>query len=211
MSSRRAPVVLLAMVVANTVVLALLAGWTPLSSSDWEAARWAADHAAASPAAIVAGHATFAKLVAYGLVRVPVLHALGTPLCATLLVVLAFAFSRRRLPAASWEDVLDVAVLSTLVWIGQPRLGLVLCYRSYAAMYVWGGAIALGVLLPYRSGWTVRGAWVAVLAVAALAAGAKARRSFRVPPRSATRSARCAGAAAAARRSPRGCGSAWAG
>ena len=60
-------------------------------------------------------------------------------------------------------------------------MGLVLCYRAYAATFVWGGALALAVVLPYRCKLHVRGATASmVLVVAAVAAGAGAPQ-FAIP------------------------------
>lgn len=163
--------VLVALLFARTLVHALLAAWTPLSGLDWDQYTWLAERDKTSTLTVLANHPTVAKLVEYLIARSDTLHVIATPFIGTMLLVLAFAFARKRMPTASWDDVLDIAVLSALIWIGEPRCGLVYTYRPYVAQAVWPAAIVLATLLPYRCGWRVRAPWLVPFALGAFVSG----------------------------------------
>ena len=165
-----------ALATAWLAVCAATAWYAPLSGSDWGERVWRAEHASLTGgawwSAFAAAHAKLGAVLAYAIVHAPWLHAVVTPLAGLALVVGLFAIARRRLPrAGSLDDLRELILLSALIWIVQPRCGLVWFYRSYAAREVWCAALVVWVIAPIRGGWRVTGAWRVLHAIGALLVG----------------------------------------
>jgi hypothetical protein len=171
---------LAAFVIATAAVHGTIAWLSPLQGDDWGHRVWSVQHAgeSAAPRALawLGTHFTTADGVGFLLAHSTVVHTILTPLVGLALLFGVFAVAMRRLPRADdWDDVLGLVMISALIWIAAPRAGLVWFHRPYAASQVWSAAIAVWVLAPYRCGWRVRGAWLPVLAIAALLAGTSTR------------------------------------
>jgi hypothetical protein len=152
--SPRARAALLAFVLAMLVGHGVVAYLSPLVGDDWRHYLWAARHAGKGPLKFVASHRTLPEMIGYALAHSRLFHAIATPLASLALILGLFTIAARRLPRIdAWDDVVGVIVLSALVWIGNPKCGLVYFYRAYAAAWVYCGAATLWLLVPLRCGW----------------------------------------------------------
>jgi hypothetical protein len=155
------------------VVVHAIVGWCqPLQVDDWTHLLWNARH----DGGWLATHFTFCDMLGYALAHSVVLHASVSALTYAALVLGAFVLARRRLPRLdAWDDVLDVIVVSALLWIAQPRAGFVWFHRTHVAWHVCGCAVAVWLLAPFRCRWRVGGAGMIALALAGLVAGTSSR------------------------------------
>lgn len=172
-------IVMLALAAAMVGVHALVAWWTPIQGDDWKHWIWAGQHRSESGlawlAAFASGHFTFADVTSYVLARAPIVHVLVTPLAMVALVVGLFTVAVRRLPRATWDDVLGLALVSTALWIAQPKAGFAFFHITHVPQYVYGVALATWFVAPLRCGWQPpRWTWP-VLALAGYCVGTSSR------------------------------------
>lgn len=162
---------LLGFFAAMIVVHGVLAWWQPLQGEDWDQLTWTAEHTESW----LATHFTLPDIVSFALARSVGGAILVTVLASTALVLGVFVVARRRLPRATWDDVLGVVMVSALIWIGLPRAGFVWFHRAHVAYQIVGCAIAAWFIAPFRCGWRVRGVGAALLAIAGLCVGTSTR------------------------------------
>ncbi len=177
MTRQRAAVV--AFLAALYAVRAIVGWWTPLQGDDWNHFIWAGQHQGDSGgrwlALFLGNHFAFSDAVGYLLARCDIFHALVSPLAMIALVVGVFTLAMRRLPRATWDDLLGLALVNCLIWIAQPTAGIALFQRANVAMYIYGGAAAVWFLVPLRCGWRVPTPAVPLLVLAGYAAGTSTR------------------------------------
>lgn len=176
----RATLALAAFAAAVLGVHAVLASLSPVVGADWGALMWQASHEGVHGTdlarAFLATHFTLEDAAGYVLVTVPGLHVVLTPLVSLALVVGLFVLARGRLPRrGAWDDVVDLVLLSALVWLAQPRAGLVYFYRTYAATHLYGTTIGVWVVAAYLVPVARRARWVPALFVGGLLAGLASR------------------------------------
>jgi hypothetical protein len=157
---------------AMIAVHATVGWWQPLQVDDWAHLQWDVNH----NGSWLATHFTFCDMLGYALAHSVALHAAVSALATAALVLGAFVIARRRLPRTDdWGDVLGVIAISALIWIAQPRAGLVWFHRPHVACHVCGCAVALWLIAPLRCGWRVRGGGMVALAIAGLVVGTSSR------------------------------------
>ncbi|HEY5946295.1 MAG TPA: DUF6056 family protein [Kofleriaceae bacterium] len=162
---------------ALAIVYAVVAFWTPIQGDDWNHWIWAGQHRHDDHwfASFAASHFTFADAVSYLLARCRSVHVVLSPVVMVALVVGLFVNATRRIPRPSWQDLLGLSLVSTLLWIGQPAAGVTLFHTPAVALYVYGAAVAVWFIAPLRCGWAVpRSLWPA-LALAGYCTGSSAR------------------------------------
>jgi hypothetical protein len=170
--SRLPRIALAGFVVALVAVHAIAAWWQPLQVDDWGHLLWDVRH----DGGWLATHFTSADMVGYALAHSAALTAIVSALAYLALVIGAFVLANRRLPRSdAWDDVLAVIAVSALLWIAQPRAGLVWFHRTHVALHLWGCAVAVWLLAPFRCGWRVRRGGMVALAVAGLIVGTSSR------------------------------------
>lgn len=173
-------------VVMSTYLAALFAlhgaiAWlAPIATDDWDLLVWSKVYRNAPfgdwAYEFVIKHPTLADLANHTIAHYRWLHAILTAIAGLAVVLGMFAIAMRRLPRFdSWEDVRLVVVLSALLWIAGPRVGLVFAHRPYAATWLYGTAVALWLFVPFRCRWQPGKALRVALVVAALAVGTVAR------------------------------------
>ena len=161
--------------VTMALVHALVAFWTPVSAEDWGHWVWNAQHGDEGAVAWLRAHLAFSDAIGYVLARYRSVHAIVSPAVGAALVVGLFVLAMRRLPRATWQDVLGVALVSALIWIAQPHPGVAWFHTPSVAMQVYGAAVAVWFVAPFRCGWQVpRAAWP-VLAIAGYCVGTSTR------------------------------------
>jgi len=163
--------------VALAMVHAILAFWTPIQGDDWNHWIWAGQHRTDDSFALswLGAHASFADAIGYVLARCRNVHVLISPMVMVALVVGLFVLAMRRWPRPTWDDILGLALVSTLLWIGQPAAGVTLFHTPSVALYVYGAAAAAWFAVPLRCGWTPPRAVWPLLAVLGYCAGSSAR------------------------------------
>src|SRR5687767_11000880 len=166
-------------VVAMSIVHAMVAFWTPVQGDAWDHWIWAAQHRDDATgtwlASFLRTHFTFSDAIGYTLSRCRVFHVLVTPMVIIALVAGLFTLAMRRLPRATWDDILGLALVSALLWIGQPSAGVALFHLPNVALYVYGAAIAVWLVAPLRCGWQVSARWWPLLILGAYCAGTSSR------------------------------------
>ena len=170
--------VMTAFIVAVLVLHGVVSWLSPISYDDWDYLVWAAQHRHDPSwfASFFAKHYTLGPMMNYTLARVPIVHAIVTPLCGLAVVWGTFTIAMRRLPRFdAWADVIGVVVIAAFIWIAAPRCGLVMFHRPYTALWLYGTAATLWVLVPFRCGWRVRGGWIVLLAIGGLLAATSTR------------------------------------
>jgi hypothetical protein len=163
--------------VALATVHAIVGFYTPIQGDDWNHWVWAGQHAGDDNwwLSWARTHFTFADALGYLLSRCRSFHVLVSPMVVLALVTGLYTVAMRRLPRATWQDLLGIALTSALIWLTQPAAGVMLFYTPHLALYVYGAAIAAWLLAPFRCGWTVpRAAWP-LLALAGYCAGSSSR------------------------------------
>lgn len=179
MIRNRAAFALLAFVTVFAVVHAVVGWWTPIQGDDWNHWVWAGrhrdDHGVAWLFAWLKTHYTFSEAVGYVLARCRVVHALVSPVVTLGLIVGLFTVAMRRLPLATWQDVLGLVLASTLVWIGQPWAGVTLFHTANVAFFVYGSALMLWFIAPVRCDWQPPRALWSLLAIAGYCVGTSTR------------------------------------
>jgi hypothetical protein len=157
---KRARIALVAFFVVIAVVHALVASWTPVQADDWLHWIWSGRHDGDSSRAVVGAfvttHFEFSDMISFVLARCREFHVLVSPAVGVLLVIGIFVVAMRRLPTATWRDLLGVALASALIWIAQPHAGVTWFYTQSVALHVYGVAAALWFVAPFRCGWNVR-------------------------------------------------------
>ncbi|MDB4956284.1 MAG: hypothetical protein JWO36_3853 [Myxococcales bacterium] len=171
----RARIALVGFLVAMLVVHGVVAYWSPVQGEDWTHWAWAAQHRDDGVISWLASHFTFVEAMSYLLSRFTIVHAILSPLMSVALVVGVFTIALRRLPRATWDDVLGIALVSALIWITGPRAGLVWFHRPYVATHICGATLAVWLAAPYRCGWSVRRAWWPLLVLGGLCVGTSTR------------------------------------
>ena len=141
-----APAFLLAM----AIVHAIIASWTPLQGDDWGHWVWAGHGHS-----FLAAHYQFSEFAGFLLARALWVHTIVTPLVEVALIIGVFVLAMRRVPRATIEDALALALVSALFWIGGPRAGVVWFHRPFVAGDVYGLAIAVWLVAPLRCNWKV--------------------------------------------------------
>ncbi len=160
---------------AMAAVHAVVALWTPVEGDAWLHWVWAGRHPDAGVGTWLAAHLTSADAIGYLLARFPAIHVVVSPVVAIALVMGLFTVALRRTPRATGEDLLGLALISALIWIGQPHAGMTWFYTPSVAMHVYGAAAAVWLIAPFRCGWRVpRVAWPA-LVLAGYTAGTSTR------------------------------------
>jgi hypothetical protein len=179
LAMRRVYFALFGFVIASAAVHALVGFWTPIQGDDWNHWIWAGRHRDQPTggwlAAFASSHFTFSELSAYLLARCRLLHAILTPVAYLSLVVGMFVLAMRRLPRATWHDLVGLMLSSALLWLAQPSAGITLFYTASVGYFVYGSAIAVWFAAPFRCGWSPRRAWWPVLAIAGYAIGTSTR------------------------------------
>ena len=137
---------------AIAVLYAVVAAWTPIQGDDWNHYIWSAEH---PQGGWLAGHVQYSDVIGYLLARCRTFHTLASPVALLAVLTGMFTIAMRRTPRATWDDVLGIALCGALVWVGQPMAGLTIFHTPYAALYVWGAAVALWFYAPLRCGWNV--------------------------------------------------------
>lgn len=172
-------IVMVAFLAATAIVHGVIAWWTPVQGDDWAHWIWAAQHEDLSApswlAAFASSHFAFDDLAGYVLTREPMVRSVLAPLVFIALVIGLFVFAFRRLPRATWNDVLALAFVSAALWLGQPRAGVSLFHTSNVGLYVCGVALAVWFAAPLRCGWHVPRALWPVLALAGYCVGTSSR------------------------------------
>lgn len=91
-----------------------------------------------------------ATMVGYAL---PWLHPIVTPVLDLTELAVLTALALGRWPSIRRaDDAFMALVVTALVWLCTPQIGLMLCYRPYTGNYVFGLTVAVAWLLPYRFG-----------------------------------------------------------
>ena len=171
----RARIALVGFLVAMLIVHGVVAYWSPIQGEDWTHWAWAAQHRDDGVIAWLVAHFTFAEAMSYLLSRCTIVHAILSPVASVALVIGVFTLALRRLPRATWDDVLGIALVSALIWITGPRAGLVWFHRPYVATHIYGATLAVWLVAPYRCGWSVRRAWWPLLVLGGLCVGTSTR------------------------------------
>lgn len=163
--------------VALAIVHAIVAFWTPIQGDDWTHWIWAGQHRSDDSwwLAWLRAHLTFSDALGYVLARCRSFHVLVTPVAMIALVIGLYTVAVRRLPRATWEDLLGIALTSALVWITQPLAGVTLFHMTNVAIYVYGATIAVWFVAPLRCGWNVSPRWWPVLIAAGYCVGTSSR------------------------------------
>jgi len=161
--------------VAVAVVHALIAGWTPIQGDDWNHWIWVGEHKDSGIGAFIVTHLSFSDAVSFVLARHRWFHTLVTPMVFVALVLGLYTVAMRRLPRATYDDLFGLALTYALLWLGQPSAGVTFFYTANTAPLVYGVTVAIWFIAPFRCGWTPRGAWLPVLAVAGYLAGTSTR------------------------------------
>ncbi|MBV8757911.1 MAG: hypothetical protein JO257_11565 [Deltaproteobacteria bacterium] len=157
---------------AIALLYAVVAAWTPIQGDDWNHWIWSAEH---PQGGFLASHFQYSDLVGFLLARCRTFHTLASPVALLAVLTGMFTIAMRRTPRATWDDLLGLALCGALIWVGQPMAGLTRFHTPYAAMYVWGAAVALWLYAPLRCGWDVPRALWPVLFVAGYATGTSTR------------------------------------
>jgi hypothetical protein len=173
----KARVAILGLLAALAALYAFVAYWTPIQGDDWNHWIWNGQHRHDEHWALsfAASHFTFADLVSYVLARCRVVHVVVSPLVYVALVVGLFVVATRRAPRATWNDVLGIALVPALIWIGQPNAGITLFHTPHVALYIYGACAAVWFVAPLRCGWSPPPALWPVLALAGYCAGSASR------------------------------------
>ena len=176
----RPRVVMCALIAALFALHAAIAWLAPIATDDWDILIWAKSHRSQPFIAwlheFFVKHHTLADLVNFAIAKSSIAHALLTPLAGLAVVFGTFAIALRRLPRFdSWDDVLAIIVISALIWLAGPRIGLVYAHRPYAAAWLYGTAATLWLFAPLRCGWHPRGAWIALLVLGGFLVGSATR------------------------------------
>lgn len=169
----KARIALVAFFVALVAVHAVLAMWTPIQGDDWNHWIWAGQHQGSSAGTWLASHFQFSDAIGYVLARFRIVHMIVTPLVFVALVIGLFTLAMRRLPRG--EDILGVALVSAMLWLGQPSAGVTFFHTPYTASLVYGAAGAVWFAVPFRCGWNVRTPWLPLLVLAGYCAGTSTR------------------------------------
>ena len=177
---RRGPrIALVGFALAMAIVVALVAFWTPPQGDDWSQWLWAARHRELGSGrwlvTFLASHAAFSRLASYALARSHALHVVISPIVHVALVFGIYVVSTRRLPGASWDDVLGIVLASALLWVCGERIGQTLFHRTYVASDVYGATLAVWLLAAYRTGWRAPRWAIVPLVLAAYGAGTSTR------------------------------------
>jgi hypothetical protein len=145
--------------IATLFVLHGAIAWlAPIATDDWDLLVWSKFYRNAPLGdwayQFIIRHPTLADLSNHAIAHHRWLHAVLTPMAGLAVVFGMFAIAMRRLPRFdSWDDVRLVVVLSALLWIAGPRIGLVFAHRPYASTWLYGTATALWLFVPFRCGW----------------------------------------------------------
>jgi hypothetical protein len=166
---------LVGFVVLLALVHAICGWWTPVQGDAWLAWIWHARHIGDGPATWLATHFELASAIGYASARSDVANAIITSLAAIALVLGVFTVAMRRVPRATWSDVLAVAMVSALIWIAQPHAAVAWFHRSSVATYVVGSAVAAWFAAPYVCSWRVPSRLAPLVALGGYAAGTSSR------------------------------------
>lgn len=168
---------LFAFVIALSVVHAIVAFWTPVMGDDWNHWIWAGRHHD-DPSwltSFLTSHVTFSDVMGYVLARCRVFHVLVTPAILIALIVGLFTAAMRRIPRVSSDDVISLALISALIWVGQPQAAVTLFHTPNVAHFVYGSALAAWFIAPLRCNWRVPRPLWPLLAIAGYCVGTSTR------------------------------------
>jgi hypothetical protein len=159
---------------ALIAVHAVAGALQPVLADDWEHLLWDARH----DGGWLVDHLTLADAMGYVLAHSAAMHAVVCALAAVALVIGIFVLAHRRLPRPdSWDDVIGVIAASAMVWIAQPRAGLIWFQRSNVAWHLCGCAIAVWLIAPLRCGWRIGRSATGAIAIAGWLVGTSNRQA----------------------------------
>lgn len=148
------PVGFWAMLVAWWVLYALVAYWTPYQGEDWFHLGWEARYAPIGVDDIfhyVRVNPTVGDLIGQVTVSIPWFHVLVSPAVIVLFVVGLYTLAFARLPSPrSARDLLVLAMLHALVWMGAPRVGITLGHRPHVAHFIYGFTALVWLVSMFR-------------------------------------------------------------
>ena len=145
----------LAMTASVALMVALVAyvAWlAPVQGDDWSMLLWQHRHGGSVGAllSLVAHGRTVPDLTGYLRVTVPWTHAVLTSI-SWLAIILGVWKLTRPVRAVAWSDVGAFWLISALLWIGAPRLAVIVFHRSSAAMFIDGTALMLWFVIAVQA------------------------------------------------------------
>ena len=176
---RRPAIALFAFVIALSVVHAIVGFWTPVMGDDWNHWIWAGRHRNDATGewlvAFLKAHLTFSEAAGYLLARCRIVHVLVTPAVVVALIVGLFTVAMRRVPRATWDDVISIGLISALIWTGQPHAAATLFHAPSVALFVYGSTLAVWFIAPLRCDWRMPRALWPLMALAGYCVGTSTR------------------------------------
>jgi hypothetical protein len=151
-ASRRASVVALIVFVGATLAVhGVIAWWSPVQGSAWQTLL-----RAQRGGSWLAGVRQTSELCSALVAHATSFHVIVTPLAGLAVLVGTFTLAARRLPdPRRWDDVLGIALVSSLIWVVVPRAGVMWFHRPYATQIV-GAALVVWLAAAFRCRWRAR-------------------------------------------------------
>lgn len=148
------PVGFWALLASWWLMYALVAAWTPWQGEDWIQLGWLRRYTPIDTGDVLdflRANPTVGDIVGQLAVAHPWFHILVTPTVIVLFVVGLHTLAHARLPSPrAPRDLLHLAVLHALIWMGAPRVGVTLGHRPHVAHFVYGLCALVWLLSCFR-------------------------------------------------------------